>query len=222
MTSADIALIAALGASALTGLASLGVVWFQEWRRGKASERDALRASVQELLSRSMAVAMRASTVGETMRIRSGLKEGFDIAMRHRKLLDGLELHDWMAQDLAPLNAALSDIWTRDNQEGVRLANEVVNKCMDLLGASTARQQVNGSLERMRRWAMGEKWTPEMLAEYNRAIRELAEARKRYAEHARARLGHAAVELFIPSEPGDKPIPAPESLDSSIGSPIAG
>ena len=209
MTSAEIALVAALGASLLTGFASLGVTWIREWLRGRASERDALRTSVQELLSRSMAVAMRASTVGETMRIRSGLKEGFDVAMRHRKLVDGLELHDWMAQDLAPLNAALSDIWTRDNEEGVRLANEVVSKCMDLLGASTARQQVNGSLERMRRWAMGEKWTPEMLAEYNRAIGELAEARKRFAEHARARFGLDAVGLFYAGGSGGQELRRP-------------
>ena len=179
MTSADIALVAALGASALTGLASLGVVWFQEWRRGKASDEDALRASVQELLSRSMAVAMRARSMGETMRLRSGLKEGFDVAMRHRKLVDPLELHDWMAQDLVPLNAALTEIWTRDNQEGIRLANDVVNKSMDLLGASITRQQADGSWERLRRWAAGERWTAEMIAEYNRAMQEFAQARKR-------------------------------------------
>jgi hypothetical protein len=217
MTSAEIALVAALGASALTGLSSLGVVWFQEWRRGRASDEDALRASVQELLSRSLAVAMRARAMGDTMKLRSGLKEGFDVAMRHRKVVDPLELHDWMAQDLVPLNAALTEIWTRDNQDGIRLANDVVNKCMDLLGASTARQQADGGWERLRRWAAGERWTPEMIAEYDRAMRELAVARKHYADHARARFGLDVVELFTSVEAGDKPMPAPKFPDSNSG-----
>jgi hypothetical protein len=142
--------------------------------------------------------------MGNTMRLRSGLKEGFDIAMRHRKLVDPLELHDWMAQDIAPLNAALTEIWTRDNQEGIRLANDVVNRCMDLLGANTTRQQADGGWERLRRWAAGERWTPEMIEESNRAMRELAYARKRYADHARGRFGLDAVELLTLAEPNDK------------------
>ena len=50
--------------------------------------------------------------MGETMRFRSGLKEGWDIALRHRKPVDPLELPDWMAQDLVPLNEVLSELWT--------------------------------------------------------------------------------------------------------------
>jgi hypothetical protein len=215
MTPTEVALTAALGASLLTGFASLGAIWFQEWRRGRASDEDALRASVQGLLLRSMGVAMRARAMGETMRLRSGLKEGFDVAMRHRKLVDLFELHDWMAQDIAPLNAALSEIWTRDNQEGIRLANDVVSSCMDLLGANVARQQGGNSWERIRRWAAGERWTPEMIEEENCAMRELAHARKRYADHARARFGLDAVELFSPPELNDKPKPVSQSPDSN-------
>lgn len=222
MTSAELAIAAALGASLLTGLASLGVTWIREWLQGRASERAALHAAVQELLSRSMAVAARARAVGETMRIRSGLKEGFDVAMRHRKLLDVFELHDWLAQDITPMTAALSEIWTRDDQEGIRLANDVVSKCMDLLGTNTTRQQTDNGWERMRRWAAGERWTPEMIEETNRAMRELALARKRYAEHARARFGLDVVELFASVEADDKPVPAPKSPDSSGPASIAG
>ena len=76
-----------------------------------------------------MAVAMRARAMGDVMKFRSGLKEGFDVAMRHRKPVDVLGLHDWMARDLAPMNAALSEIWTSDDQEGIRLANDVVDNC---------------------------------------------------------------------------------------------
>lgn len=204
MTPAEVALTAALGASFLTGIASVGAIWFQEWRRGKADDEDALRASVQELLARSLAVAIRARAMGETMKLRSGLKEGFDVAMRHRKLLDPLELHDWMAQDMVPLNAALSEIWTRDNQQGIQLANDVVNACMEVLGASTPTQLDMSAWDRVRRWAAGVRWTPEMIEENNRSVRKLAQARKRYAEHARARFGLDAVELFTAPESEDK------------------
>jgi hypothetical protein len=182
----------------------MGVVWLQDWRRGKADDEAALRASVQELLSRSLAVAMRARTLGETMKFRSGLKEGWDVAFRHRKPVDPLELHDWMAQDLVPLQAALTEIWTRDSQQGVTLANDVVNKCGELMGASTARQMAKG-LGRVRVWAAGERWTPELNAAYDKAMRDLAQARKRYAEHVRARFGLDAVELFLPVQADDEP-----------------
>lgn len=207
MTPDEVALVAAFGSSALTGAVSLGVVWVREWQRQKASNRAALRAAVTELLSRSLAIAMRARTMGETMKLRSGLKEGLDVALRHRKPTDPLELHDWIARDMVPLNTALSELWTRADQEGVRLANEVVNKCSDLLGVSTARQKADG-WERMRRWAMGERWTPGMVAENDRAMRELAHARKRFADHARAQLGHEAVELFLLEAPAAPEAPS--------------
>ena len=61
MTAAELAITAALGASFLTGLASLGVMWIQQRLQSRDSDRAALAASAQELLSRSMAVAMRKS-----------------------------------------------------------------------------------------------------------------------------------------------------------------
>lgn len=204
MTTAELALTSALGASFLTGLASLGVTWVREWLRGRANGRAALRASVQELLSRSLAVAIRARTMGDTMKSRSGLREGLDVTLRQRKPIDPLELHDWMATDFAPLNAALSEIWTRDDQEGIRLANNVVNKCAVLLSASTARQQADG-WGRVKVWATGEKWTPKMTEAYDSAMRELARARKDYADYARARFGVDAVELFTSAEADDMP-----------------
>ena len=78
--------------------------------------------------------------MGESMRLRSGLSEGLDVTLRLRKLADAMEFHDWMAQDVAPMHAALDEIWTRWDQDGVRLANDVAGKCMDLLGISTASQ----------------------------------------------------------------------------------
>jgi hypothetical protein len=204
MTPAELTLTAAFGASALTGLASLGVIWVQEARRRRARDKAALHTAMLELLSRSMAVAMRGQVMGETMKVRSGLVEGLDVAMHNRKPVDPLELHDWMAQDIVPLNAALGEIWTRCDQEGVRLSNDVVGKCMDLLGASTALQPAQSRRERARKWATGEHWTPEMRAAHEHAMKDLAHARKRFADYARSRLGQQAVDLFAQVEiPGE-------------------
>lgn len=197
MTAAEIALTAALGSSFLTGFASLGVMWFQDWRRGKADSATALHSAVMEVLSRSAAVALRGFAMGETMKVRSGLKEGFDIALRHRKPVDPLELHDWLAQDYVPLNAALSDVWIRCDQEGVRLANEVVAKCTDLLGVSVARQPVHSAQGRVALFLRGERWTDDMRTEHQRAAEALAEARKHMADYARRKLGQAPADLFV-------------------------
>lgn len=142
--------------------------------------------------------------MGDTMKVRSGLKEGLDVTLRQRKPSDLLELHDWLAQDLAPLATAWSEIWTRDDQEGIRLANDVMDKCADLLGASTARQQADG-WKRVKVWAAGEQWTPEMTKAYDDAMRGLARARKNYADHVRARFGLDAVELFTSTGAGEEP-----------------
>ena len=53
-----------------------------------------------------------------------------------------------------------------------------------------------------------------MIAETERAVRELAQARKKFAEHARIRLGEAAVELFtFPEKAEDKSMSTSESLE---------
>jgi len=98
MSTAELTVIAALGASALTGLASLGIVAFQEWRRGKASNQDALRAATGELLARSLAITLRAETIASTVRQRSRIAERLYVVIHTRKPIDLLELHYWIAQ----------------------------------------------------------------------------------------------------------------------------
>jgi hypothetical protein len=76
---AELAVVAAFGSSVLTGLASLGVVWFQQRLQGRQADRDALISAVTEMLARSLALSMRADTLGQTMKLRSGLGEGVDV-----------------------------------------------------------------------------------------------------------------------------------------------
>jgi hypothetical protein len=188
--------VAALGAAALTGLASLGVVGFQEWRRNKASNRLARETAIVTLLARSLDVAQRARVLGDTMKLRSGLAEGFSVTGRLRKPIDPLALFDWLAEDSRPLHEAHVAVWATADQETVRLANEVVFHCASLLSASIARQPIATAGEQTRRLVIGERWSPEMLADYESALEKLATARKQLAEHTRKALGKDAVDLF--------------------------
>jgi hypothetical protein len=64
---------------------------------------------------------------------------------------------------------------------------------------SASVQEPASGWERLRTWAVGVRWTSEMIAEHDLQMKELAHARKRLAEHVRARFGRDAVELFTPS-----------------------
>jgi len=148
-------------------------------------------------------VSLRAASMRAAIRLRSGFKEGFDVTFRYRKPPDPLELHDWQAQDLTPMNAALSEIWTRWDQEGIRLANDLVNTCMDLSDASVALAPASSVAQRLSRQVIGERGTPEMEEAYDRAVKAMAHARKRLAGYARSTLKLDAVDLFAQVEPPD-------------------
>src|SRR4051812_47603443 len=196
LNDAVLAATSALAAAAVTSTASLGVVAYQERKRERAGKRAELSRAYVNLLARSMGIGLRARTMGEIMKVRSGLAEGIDVATRLRKPVDLQELYDWQAQDWDPMNEAWAAVWTRADAEGVRLANAVVAAAADLIGVSTARQPVDTTLERVRRWALGDRWTEEMLTEHQRSIELLARSRKELAEHARNVLGSQPADLF--------------------------
>ncbi len=201
MTSAWAVVAAALGSALLTSAGSLLVVGYRERRRDKATDQDALHRAVVELLTRSIAIGMRARALRDAIRFRSGLMEGVDVVMlRLRKPIDALELYDWQAQDMVPLNAALNEVWTRWDQEGIRLANDLVLKCAELLGESTTLVPAKARLERARKALIGERWTPESEDAYKRARNDMVDARKRLTDYARASLKLDAVNLFAQLE----------------------
>ena len=205
VTTTEVALTAALGAAFLTAAASLGVVMLREWRQGKASRQAALHAAVQELLTRSIAVSLRAEALRETIRIRSGPLEGIDVViLRLRKPLDPLALHDWQAQDMVPLNAALNEIWTLWDQKGIRLAEDLVGKCMNLVEICLALVPAKTHHQRLRKTIAGERWTPQMEKEYERARTEMMAARRLLADYTRTTLKQPAVDLIAQLEAPDQ------------------
>jgi hypothetical protein len=188
--------IAALGAAALTAFASLGVVWVQGRLSAKArAEADLLRA-LEELMSRSVSIGTRSLALGQAMRFRSGLNEGLDIALRLRKPADVLELHDWMHQDLAPMQHALVEVWSTADQSLIAAANHLMDASVDVVTTSTAREQLESRRLRVRRYLLGERWTPYMRTASEEAVRAMAEARRDLLNLTRERLQSEAVNVF--------------------------
>jgi hypothetical protein len=86
--------VAALGASFLTILGSVGLFQWQHWRDNRASAKTAKLAAYGELYARTFTYAQRAEAIGLVKRIRSGITEGIDVTLRHRKPVDVFELYD--------------------------------------------------------------------------------------------------------------------------------
>jgi hypothetical protein len=168
------------------------------------------------MLSRSVAIMMRGQAIGLQMRLRSGLGEGADVMLRIRKPSDVFEFHDWLAADFAPMNRAWSVIWARGDQETVRLANQLLSTCSDLIGAATSRQPATTVGARLLRWAAGEKTTPELEQDINSAVKDVAHAREQLAQRGRQVLGLPPAQLFGHDDtdpPGAPEVAAPRTPD---------
>ena len=199
MSSVVAVVVAALGGSALTGVASLAVVWLRERMQRKTAERDKLVNAVNEMLYRSMALMLRAQTLELWKRQMSGLLTGVDIVLlRIRPPADARDIYDWMRVDLDPLHQAWSVIWALGSQQTVSLANTLLSACGDLLGSATDTPGATTRAGKLWRRVAGEKIEAPSSSELKADIKAIAHAREALAQHARAILGLRAAQLFSP------------------------
>jgi len=122
---------AALGSATLT---IAGTFWLERWRLGRAGKtahNDRLREACVQIAVHALSFAIRAQILYATAVFRSGIREGWDIALRHRKPIDPMEVADWLAVDLKPMLEAQSLIEATAGEELVRAA-------ADLVGAARA------------------------------------------------------------------------------------
>jgi hypothetical protein len=124
MTPSEVALTAALGASFLTGFASLGVIWFQDRRRQNAANKAALHAAYVELLRRSDALVMRAQFLGLALE-----------RQEEPAASSTIKRCEWLPQDMTAMDATMAEIWLRADVTGTACAQVLVNECMALIGA---------------------------------------------------------------------------------------
>jgi hypothetical protein len=208
---------AALGAALLT---TGGAFLLDRYKAGSAAEtvdRNELMAACVDLISRAQKLSHRAGFLHETMITRSGLSEGMDIALHHRKPLDQLEIGDYFLVDLGPMLEAQARVWLSGDEDLITHAGGILFASAELMGKSTAlptdRRPSEGDTakERMIKRARGLKSLerdPELEAARNQALRELGRACWQFGQVMRARLGVKDVEALFRAFPGFHGAPA--------------
>ncbi len=212
MSNLWVPVIAALGASALTGMVAFGLEWWRSKRADKSARAERRSRTYSMLLTRSTVIANLASDLHLTMELRSGLGEGLNVTLGKQKPLDPLELTDRLRADLQPLYEAWSEVWVVGSKEAIPEANDLVARCGAVMGAATQQGEARSLLLRV---IAGEKWTQKQLDQWQEELRGLAEARRRLGVIARREAGVEVADLFASNE--SKPLSkAPEDQGNGV------
>ncbi len=172
------AIIGALGASSITGAIILARDAL-EARRRRVSEA---LAAAEAVLAHSMAVIQLANAFRLTMQIRSGLKEGLDVALRLRRPLEPFDISDRITAVFQPLFSAQAAVWSKCSRVVIPLVNEVVDRCVDLIGTATEGGRAGSAISR---YALGERWTDEQERDYLAAVEAIGDSRRKLAHQLR-------------------------------------
>lgn len=183
MTSIWVPVIAALGASGLTGAAGFGALAWQQRRIDRSAQSAAQTQAHRLLIEHSLTFTMLANTLRQTAEGRAGLVgEGLELALGIRRPLDPLVLYDRLAAGFGPVNAAWTTIKVSGTLETVQLADHLVRACTDLLEVAgevgTARGRVQTRLR-------GPRWTVEQRNALQTAIELVITERQAFIAHVR-------------------------------------
>jgi len=192
-----IPVIAALGSSLLTGFAAFGLAWWQAKSTEKAARAERQSRAYALLLTRSLIIAHLASDLHIMMETRSGLKEGLDVTLRFKKMLDPLELADRLRAEQQPLYEAWSEVWVVGSKAAIPIANDLITHCANIIGAATQRGKARPL---WLRGITGEKWTKQQLDQWQEELRNLAETRRKLGIIARQEAGIEVADLFASNE----------------------
>lgn len=178
--------VAAVGASSLTAMATFGIAYWQARRAERHALAGARRRAYADLISVTGLMIHSGWMLRLTMEMRSGLGEGIDVALRFRRPLDPMELDSWMRRDLDPLYSAWTDVWTVGSVAGVSTANRLVERVGEVVSEATAYGEARGRLAAR---VVGEKWSEEQMEEWLRKVDDLGEDRRALADLARRETG---------------------------------
>jgi hypothetical protein len=192
--------ISGLGGGLVGATASLGTMAYQQRRIDRRDAASARGHAYAALLVRSLTLAQRATTLMTTARLRSGLTEGFDVALRHRRPLDPMQLHDWLMQDMLPAIEAWSNIWLTTPPPIVAKANELFAACSGVMEAATMHPRRSG-VAKLREYLLGVQEDSDQAARLSQAARGLSEVRRDFALLVRDTTAQEPAELFVGGEP---------------------
>jgi hypothetical protein len=182
--------VAALG----TGIIGFGgLVWQQLHRDRKAASAEKGEA-YHQMIAHSLSFTIRAQALRNTMRTRSGFNERLDLALRLRRPLDPMDLHDWLAEGFEPINQAWSKIEIVGSAEAIGVATELVDACADVVGLATQFGEARG---RFRTYIRGFEWTAEQQKALDSAVKRVMKHRRAFVRLARKELGKTPVPLRL-------------------------
>lgn len=184
----------ALVSPALLFVGPLLVWWLSVRRSAKSSVRDSEQKAYSDLLVASLGYALRFSTLWTTVKARSGLREGVQVALRQRRPVDHIELHNWINLDSAPLLDAWSRSWVYGKPDGILLANRLVDSCLDLMGL-LAKIEPTTWRDRGRQLFVGVD-TDRLATEREQKVRAVATARGDLATYMRNETGLETARLL--------------------------
>jgi hypothetical protein len=200
VTQAELTLAAALGSASLTAIASLGVVWFQEWRRGRASSQADLVRAIETVLSKSMAIIQRAQLWSTLAKTYSGPGDRFEVLLHAREPINFQALFEPMIVDQEEMSRAAARIWLESDQAIVALANHVVLTAQEVTSVVMPTPPV-GRLAR--KFGLHVKrWDDADVEKVDQAMKKLGKARKALADGARAVIGQPGIDLFALPDDG--------------------
>lgn len=138
--------VAAIGASSLTGLAAFGIALWQARRTERNALAGARRAAYAQLIAATGLMVHSGWMLRVTMEMRSGLGEGLDAALRIRRPVDPMDLDAWMRRDVDPLYSAWADVWTVGTPAAVSIANRLVERMGEIVNKDAARGESRGRI----------------------------------------------------------------------------
>lgn len=198
MTVALISAGAALLASLITALATMGVIGYQERRRAAAAEEDALTAAAQVVLNKGL-------TMIDRSRLWSGLLQGHSrpdgqiaVLLRLRAPIDPARIIEPLIGDQEALHFAGAHIALHADQRTVELCNRVL-QAANIVAVALLPRARQGRLHTVAQGFVGLA-RPDGGA-IRSATNELTQARAAFANHLRATHKRQAIDVYaMPSD----------------------
>lgn len=175
-------------------MASLGVVWLQERRRGKASSRADLVRAIETVLGKSMTIAQRAQIWSTLAKNYSGTGDQFAVLLHAREPLNFQALFEPMIIDQEEMSRAAARIWLESDQAIVALANNVVLAAADVASVVMPTPPT-GRLARKLGLQIN-RWVDADVEKVEQAMKKLGRARKALVDRERTMLGQPDIDLF--------------------------
>ena len=185
--------IAALGASGLTGLFGWGVSAWNLRRMGRSAKTDACRRSYLALLESSSRLIAMGQNTNVTLKHRTGVGEALGVFVGLRKPIDLQTVQDRFGQELTSIIDSLTLVWTVGSQDGIDAGDKLAVAASDYLAASGAMTPWQ------LKWISLTGWNPTraQTKELDRKLRELMESRAAFVQVVRREFREVPVTLSI-------------------------